>query len=32
MQVYALEMDDFCDEEYSLIGIHSTLEDYQLPT
>jgi len=30
MQVYALEMDDFCDEEYSLIGIHSTLEDYKL--
>ena len=30
MQVYALEMDDFCEEEYSLIGIHSTLEDYKL--
>ncbi|WP_340832493.1 IPExxxVDY family protein [Polaribacter sejongensis] len=23
-------MDDFCEEEYSLIGIHSTLEDYKL--
>ena len=30
MQVYALEMDDFCEEEYSLIGIHSTLEDFKL--
>lgn len=30
MQVYALEMDEFCEEEYSLIGIHSTLEDYKL--
>jgi len=28
--VYALEIDDFCEEEYSLIGIHSTLEDYKL--
>ena len=23
-------MNDFCEEEYSLIGIHSTLEDYKL--
>ncbi|OAD46383.1 IPExxxVDY family protein [Polaribacter atrinae] len=30
MQVHALEMDEFCEEEYSLIGIHSTLEDYKL--
>lgn len=30
MQVYALEMNDFCEDEYSLIGIHSTLEDYKL--
>ena len=30
MQVYALELNDFCEEEYSLIGIHSTLEDYKL--
>ena len=30
MQVYTLEMDDFCEEPYSLIGIHSTLEDYKL--
>ena len=30
MQVYALEMNDFCEEEYSLIGINSTLEDYKL--
>ena len=30
MQLYALELDDFSEEEYSLIGIHSTLEDYKL--
>ena len=30
MQVYALELEDFCEEEYFLIGIHSTLEDYKL--
>ena len=30
MQVYALEMNDFSEEEYSLIGIHSTLEDFKL--
>ena len=30
MQVYSLELNDFCEEEYSLIGIHSTLEDYKL--
>ena len=30
MQVHALEMDEFCEDEYSLIGIHSTLEDYKL--
>ena len=30
MQVYALEMYDFCEEPYSLIGIHSTLEDFKL--
>lgn len=30
MQVHALKMDDFHEEEYSLIGIYSTLEDYKL--
>ncbi len=30
MPVYALEVDDFCEEEYSLVGIHSALEDYKL--
>ena len=30
MQVHALDLEDFCEEEYSLIGIHSTLEDYKL--
>jgi hypothetical protein len=30
MQVHALGLDAFCDEEYSLIGIHTTLEDYKL--
>jgi len=30
MQVYALDMDDLYEEEYSLIGIHSALEDYNL--
>ena len=30
MQIHALELDDFSEEKYSLIGIHSTLEDYKL--
>lgn len=30
MQVHTLGSDDFCEEEYSLIGIHTTLEDYRL--
>lgn len=30
MPVHALGLDDFCEEEYSLIGIHTTLEDYRL--
>ncbi len=30
MPVYALEVDDFCEEEYSLVGIHSALEDYKV--
>lgn len=30
MQIHSLDFDDFCEEEYSLIGIHTTLEDYKL--
>ncbi|AQS94437.1 hypothetical protein BXQ17_10335 [Polaribacter sp. BM10] len=30
MQIHALGLDDFCEEEYSLIGIHTALEDYRL--
>ena len=30
MQIHALGLDDFCEEEYSLIGIHTALEDYKL--
>lgn len=30
MQIHALGLNDFCDEEYSLIGIHTALEDYKL--
>ncbi|WP_299668407.1 IPExxxVDY family protein [uncultured Polaribacter sp.] len=30
MQIHALGLDDFCEDEYSLIGIHTALEDYKL--
>ena len=30
MQVSCFRNDDFFEEEYSLIGIHSTLEDFKL--
>ena len=30
MQIHALGLEDFCDEDYSLIGIHTALEDYKL--
>lgn len=30
MSIYALELDDFSDDNYKLIGIHTTLEDYRL--
>lgn len=30
MQVHSLVLEDFCEEEYYLIGIHTTLEDYKL--
>jgi hypothetical protein len=30
MQIHALGLEDFCEEEYILIGIHTALEDYKL--
>ena len=30
MQIHSLGLDSLCEEEYSLIGIHTTLEDYKL--
>lgn len=30
MQVHALDINDFCEDTYHLIGIHTTLEDYKL--
>lgn len=30
MQVHALDLEDFCEEDYTLIGIHTALEDYKL--
>ena len=30
MQVHALDLNDFHEEKYSLLGIHTTLEDYKL--
>jgi hypothetical protein len=30
MQIHSLELDDFSDDNYTLIGIHSTLEPYKL--
>lgn len=30
MQIHALEIDDFLDADYTLISIHSGLEDYKL--
>lgn len=30
MQKYSLEIDDFLSNDYTLIGIHSILEDYKL--
>jgi hypothetical protein len=30
MQIYSLGLDDFSEEEYSLIGIHTALEDFKL--
>lgn len=30
MQIHSLELDDFSDDNYTLIGIHSTLEEHKL--
>jgi len=30
MQIHALEIDDFSDDNYILIGIHSALEEFQM--
>ena len=30
MQTHSLGLDSLCEDEYSLIGIHTTLEDYKL--
>ena len=30
MQLYSLDVDDYSDDNYYLIGIHSVLEDYRL--
>ncbi|MFY0602464.1 MAG: IPExxxVDY family protein [Flavobacteriaceae bacterium] len=30
MQIHALDLEDFCEENYTLIGIHTALEDYKL--
>lgn len=30
MQVHSLELDDFCEDDYALIGIHTALEDFKL--
>ena len=30
MQIHSLGLNDFSDDNYTLIGIHSTLEEYQL--
>ncbi|WP_439129971.1 IPExxxVDY family protein [Polaribacter sp.] len=30
MQIHALGLEEFCEEEYALIGIHTALEDYRL--
>jgi hypothetical protein len=30
MQIHSLGLDDYCEDEFSLIGIHTTLEDFKL--
>ncbi len=30
MQVHSLDLNDFCEENYYLIGIHTALEDFKL--
>ncbi len=30
MQVHSFDIEDFCDDNYTLIGIHTALEDFKL--
>jgi hypothetical protein len=30
MQVHSIDFNDFCEEKYALVAIHTTLEDYKL--
>lgn len=30
MQIHAIDLHDFSEEQYTLLGIHTTLEDYKL--
>ena len=30
MQIHSLGLDDFCEDNYTLIGIHTALEDFKL--
>ena len=30
MQIHSLDLDDFCEDNYTLIGIHTALEDFKL--
>ena len=30
MQVHSLDLEDFCEDNYTLIGIHTALEDFKL--
>ncbi len=30
MQIHSLELEDFCEDNYTLIGIHTALEDFKL--
>ena len=30
MQVHSLGLEDFCEDKYTLIGVHTTLEDFKL--
>ncbi|MFY0628959.1 MAG: IPExxxVDY family protein [Flavobacteriaceae bacterium] len=30
MQIHSLDLEDFCEDNYTLIGIHTALEDFKL--